>query len=296
MQETSNGHYTAGCLESTDGEIRLLDQDAVDAAYRLDDGHYTRSYAHSVFRGGGLAQECLDAGESLFAGNAGTSFGSLVDRAIPAVIAGHDLESLYAVPPEEVLSNGARRGKAYTEWKDSLDGRREISAEDWHRLNRIVANCMRHPLVADILGSTMDCQATFRHRDASGHLRKALADGVCQDFLWDFKTTSSSWDQLYRSCMDYGYLWQDAWYEDAAVACGWLPHRLKFIFAQTAKPYGVRVYTMPQDLVDQARDQIARTLDQIALRRELGYYRSAEDEEEGELVFPPWTRRSGNGD
>lgn len=289
------GRYTAGCLESSDSGMRLLDQDAVDLAYRADDGHLTRSYAHAVFKGGGLAQECLDAGESLFSGNAGTSFGTLVDRAIPAVICGHDLGSLYATPPAEVLSNGARRGKAYTEWRDSLEGRQEISSEDQHRLERIVANCMRHPLVKDILAQTLDCQATFRH-EAGGHRLKALADGVCETYLWDFKTTSSSWDQLYRSCIDYGYLWQDAWYEDAAVACGWPAHRLKFVFAQTAKPFGVRVYTMPQDLVDQAREQIARTLDQIALRRELGYYRSAEDEEEGELVFPPWTRRSGNGD
>lgn len=290
------GRYTAGCLESNSGEIKLLDQAAVDAAYRADDGHYTRSYAHSVFKGGGLAQECLDRGESLFSGNAGTSFGSLVDRAIPAVIAGNDLESLYAIPPEDVLSNGARRGKPYLEWKAALAGRQEISAEDWDRLNRIVCNCLTHPLVSDILGKTLDCQATFRHTDAAGHKRKGLADGVCEGFLWDFKTTSSSWDQLYRSCMDYGYLWQDAWYEDAAVACGWPPHRLKFIFAQTSRPFGVRVYTMPQDLVDQARDQIARTLDQIALRRELGVYRSVEDEEEGELVFPPWTRRQADGD
>jgi len=51
-----------------------------------------------------------------------------------------------------------------------------------------------------------------------------------------------------------------------------------------------------QIYLDQARDQIARTLDQIALRRELGVYRSVEDEEEGELVFPPWTRRQADGD
>lgn len=296
MASALEGRYTAGCLESTADGVVLLDQDAVDRAYRADDGYYTRSYAHSVFRGGGLAQECLDNGESLFSGNAGTSFGTLVDRAIPAVLAGKDLDSLYATPPDEVLSNGARRGKAYTDWKASLEGRLEISADDLSRLKRIVANCFQHPRVVEIFDQTQDCQATFRHTDHAGHRRKALADGVTRRFLWDFKTTSSSWDQLFRSCIDYGYLWQDAWYESAAVACDWEPHRLKFIFAQTMRPFGVRVYTMPQDLVDQARDQIARTLDQIALRRELGVYRSVEDEEEGELVFPAWTRRCADGD
>jgi hypothetical protein len=290
----TGGHYTGGCLDASTRQ--LLDQEAIDRAYRQDDGHYTRSYAHAVYRGGGLAQECLDNGESLFSGNAGTSFGTLVDRAIPASIAGVPLSDIYAVPPDEVLSNGARRGKPYLEWKANLGSKQDVTAEDYWRIQRILDNCARHPVVVDIFDATQDCQATFRHTDAAGHQRKALADGVTELFLWDFKTTSSSWDQLYRSCMDYGYLWQDAWYSDAALACDWPPHRLKFVFAQTVKPFGVRVYTLPTDLVEQAREQIARTLDQIALRRELGYYRSDEDEEEGELVFPPWTRRNGHGD
>lgn len=287
---TATGNYTPGCILVSDGVKTLRNQAEIDNAYRLEDGHLTRSYAHSVRRHGGLGQEMLDNGESLFSGNAGTDFGSLVDRAIPAVICGIDLERLYAVPPDEVLSNGARRGKEYTAWKAGIGDRLEISGADWYRLTRIVGNVCRHPAASAILADTEDCQATFRWTDEAGHRRKSLADGVTPRYLWDFKTTSSSWKDLYRSCMDFGYLWQDAWYEDGAIACGWEPHRLKFIFAQTAKPFAVRVYTLPQDLVEQARVQIRVTLDQIALRRELGLYRSSEDEEVLELDFPAWTR------
>lgn len=282
--------YTPGCLDSSSGSKRLLDQEAIDQAYRIDDGYVTRSTAHAVFRGGGLAQEILDRGGRLFAGNAATDFGTLVDRAVPAMIAGHSPDKLYAVPPEEVLSNGARRGKPYQEWKDSLDGRTEISGGDMHRLTRILDNLARNRAALDILAATEDCQAAFRYCDAAGHKRKALADGVTPDYLWDCKTTSSKWRELYRSCLDYGYLWQAAWYADAAVACGWPDHGLKFVFAQTAPPYAVRVYTLPEDLVERARLEIAVTLDQMALRRDLGVYRSAEDEEEMELDFPAWTR------
>lgn len=286
----ATGNYTAGCILVQEGFKTLRNQAEIDAAYRLDDGHLTRSYGHSVRKYGGLGQEMLDNGESLFSGNAATDFGTLVDRAIPAVVCGCDLESLYAVPPDEVLSNGARRGKEYLAWKEQLGDRSEISSADWYRLRKIVANVCRHPAVREILEATEDCQATFRWTDAAGHRRKALADGVTPDYLWDFKTTSSSWKDLYRSCIEFGYLWQDAWYEDGAIACGWEPHRLRFVFAQTAKPFAVRVYTLPQDLVNQAREQIRVTLDQIALRRELGLYASQEDEEVLELDFPAWTR------
>lgn len=286
----ATGSYTAGCLEQRESGAVLLNQAEIDAAYRVDDGHFTRSYAHAVFKGGPLAQEALDNGEQLFSGNAATDFGSLVDRAIPMVVAGVALEDHLAVVPEEVLSNGARRGKAYTDWVEDNADKSIITASDWWRLQRIVRNVTRHPAASAILEATTDMQATFRHVDPSGHRRKALADGVTLDFLWDFKTTSSDWKSLWRSCVDYGYLWQAAWYVDAAMACGWDHHSLKFVFAQTSKPHGVRVFTLPEELVEEARDKIRATLDQIRLRRELGVYSSPEEDEECELEFPAFLR------
>lgn len=282
--------YTPGCLVSTNGTRQLLDQEAVDRAYRLPDGYLTRSYAHSVFKGGGIVQEMLDNGEQLFSGNAGTEFGTIVDRAIPMVVAGVPLQDRFAVPPDDVLSNGARRGKPYTEWKAENAGKTEVSPADWWRLNRIIDNLARCRRATEILDETQDMQATFRHTDIAGHRRKALTDGLTPDFLWDFKTTSSDWKSLWRSCDDFGYLWQAAWYVDAAMACGWEHHSLRFIFAQAVKPHRVRVKTLPEELVEMAREQIKVTLDQIRLRRELGAYRSPEDDEETELEFPAFFR------
>lgn len=290
METVAEGSYTPGCIKNSGGTKVLLNQDLVDAAYRVDDGHLTRSYAHAVYKGGGLAQEALDGGEKLFAGNSATDFGTLVDRAIPMVVCGTPLGDYYTVPPDEVLSNGARRGKEYLAWKAENAGKTEVSAADWWRLNRIISNLARCQAASSILEVTTDMQATFRHTDSSGHKRKALADGVCDDFLWDFKTTSSEWKGLFRSCIDYGYLWQAAWYVDAAIANGWPHHSLRFVFAQTFRPHAVRVYTLPEELVEQARDQIAETLNQIAMRRELGMYRAIEDDEVTELEFPSWTR------
>lgn len=286
------GTYTPGCLGD---DKALLDQEAIDRAYRLADGHLSRSYAHSVFKGGALAQEALDNGEQLFSGNAGTDFGTIVDRAVPMVVAGVALESRFAVVPEEVLSNGARRGKAYTDWVADNADKTVLTAQDDWRLRRILQNVSRHRDAAAILEATTDMQAALRHVDAAGHKRKALTDGVTPEFIWDFKTTSSDWKQLWRSCVDYGYLWQAAWYVDAAMACGWDHHSLKFVFAQTFKPHAVRVYTFPEELVEQAREQIKVTLDQIRLRRELGVYRGPEDDEELELEFPAFLR-GGNHD
>lgn len=284
----ANGNYTPGCI----GEDRqLLDQEAIDSAYRLDDGYLTRSYGHSVWKYGGVGQELLDRGESLFSGNSGTSFGTIVDRLIPALICGKTIDDLYAYAPDEVLSNGARRGQAYTQWKADLGPRRDLSRDDFFRARAIAENTLKHPAAGRILHCTMDCQGAMRWEDDAGHKRKALLDGLTPDFAWDFKTTSSDWKNLWRSCDDYGYLWQAAWYQDGLIACDITDEPLKFVFAQTFRPYAVRVRTLPPDLVDQARDEIRETLAQIALRREIGVYSSPEDDEEGELEFPAFMRR-----
>lgn len=288
--DTATGSFTPGCLQKRETGTVLLNQAEIDAAYRRDDGHFSRSYAHAVYKGGALAQEALDNGERLFSGNSATTFGSVVDRAIPMVVAGVALADHFAVVPEEVLSNGARRGKPYTDWVADNADKTVLSGEDWWRLQRIVRNVTRHPAAREILEATEDMQATFRHVDSHGHKRKALVDGFTPDFVWDFKTTSSEWSQLWRSCDSYGYIWQAAWYVDAAMACGMDHHSLKFVFAQTSKPHAVRVRTIPEELVERARDQIRVTLDQIRLRRELGVYSSPEDDEECELEFPAFFR------
>jgi hypothetical protein len=281
--------YTPGIL-GKDGEIQS--SAAVDAAYRVDDGHLTRSYAHTVFRDGALAQEMIDNGEVYFAGSSATDFGSIVDRAVAMTVAGVGYADLFIIPPSEVLaSDGSKKGKKYTDWRDSQDPESTILTQaDLEKLNRVMANTLNNKAVREIFDDTKDCQAAFRWTDENNNKRKALADGMTEKFLWDFKTTSSPWWKLTTSCYEYGYFWQDAWYEDAAIAHDYEPHRLRFIFAQTVKPYAVRVYELDQDVVDKARKQIDSTLHQIQLRKELGIYRSIEDDEVLTLDMPAWAK------
>jgi hypothetical protein len=289
--------YTPGVISGNGGVKTLLDQAAVDAAYRVNDGYITRSTAHSIHRFGGMGQRALDNGERLFSGNAGTDFGSLVDAAIPLMVCGQSLSANYVVPPEDVLSNGARRGKPYTEWKASLPaGARECTADEFFKIDRICCNTAQHPVASELLDSAVDMQGSVRFQDEDGHKRKALADGMTPDLWWDFKTTRSEWPQLWRSFVDYGYLWQSAWYSDAAVASGmWERFNMPFIVAQTFAPFSVRVFTLPEELLEKAREEIARTLDVIRMRRSLGVYAEAADMEVVELEFPKWIGGANDG-
>lgn len=250
----------------------------------------SRSYVHQIFRHGGKGQMLLDRGDKIFSGNRGTEVGSLMDAAWEAVVAGKDWRSLFVEPPREVLAkDGSRRGQPYKDWKASLPpGAMELSSDDRRRLELMWEAVRSHRRATELLESTTACQRSVFWADRSGHKRKALWDGCNSELVYDLKTTSSDITDIGKSFINFGYAWQAAWYSDSAYEVGYEPFSMPFVVVQTVPPYHCKVVRIPDEFVDQARDQIARTLDLIALRRETGEYLSEEYGEEEELKMPAW--------
>jgi hypothetical protein len=238
--------------------------------------HVSRSKA-SRYRGvrGGRAQRYEEVkGKRLFEGNAGTTFGTLVDVAFEAEARGLDWRSRCAVAPAEVLtSNGQRRGNAFTAWKESLPaGAIECSMVDFVKVADIIESLREHKIARQLLESIKHTQYSVFWRDADGHDRKARPDGLNDDEWFDLKTTSSEWHELKWSFRRFAYNWQAAWYTDAAIAAGWKPFRFRFVVVQTFAPYDVAVFSLEDEAIENARHEIKKTLDDIKYRRESGIY------------------------
>lgn len=238
--------------------------------------HVSRSQA-SRYRGvrGGRAQRYEEVkGGKLFEGNAGTSFGTLVDVAFEAEARGLDWRSRCAVAPPGVLtSNGQRRGNAFLEWKASLPADAiECSASDFVKIADIVESLKEHKIARQLLESIKHTQYSVFWRDEDGHDRKARPDGLNDDEWFDLKTTSSEWHELKYSFRRFAYDWQAAWYLDSAIAAGWKPFTFRFIVVQTFAPYDVCVYELEKDAIENARHEIRKTLSDIRQRRETGIY------------------------
>lgn len=251
----------------------------------------SRSYVHQVYKYGGTGQKLLEDGVSLFGGSSATTLGSDFDELWEVSAAGRDIDDLFEVAPVDVLSAaGQRRGKAFDEWKAELakSGKREVSREIYNKLRLMWAAVLANDRAMELLRTTVSCQKSVFWEDANGHKRRARWDGECPDLVYDVKTTSSSWDDLAKSFLNYGYFWQAAWYQDSAYQIGFGTFRMPFICVQTVPPYECRVWVPPVELVDAAGQQIDRTLDQIALRRETGEYLPADYGKEAELVVPAW--------
>lgn len=263
------------------------------ADYFSQNDFLSRSYLHSVARFGGEAQRWMDQGYSLFSGNAATKLGSKFDSLVMGICEGRQLGDMLQVPPPDVLaSNGSRRGKAYDEWKAkaAAKGIIDCNAEEAWQLERMVEHLLDNPAAARLVEETNETQVSVFF-ECHGHRCKVRPDGCTPKLWWDLKSTSSTWDKLFRSVFDFGYPEQQWLYTQAAIAIGYEDFRMPFVFVQTVPPFACHVFYLPEKLVVDAGVRLLRVMEEVRLRRETGVYEPADAGEITELQIPAWALR-----
>ena len=251
-----------------------------------------RSFLCSVQKGGGEAQLWMDQGRSLFGGNSATTTGSEFDEIVTGVLGGKKFDDMVAVPPDDVLgANGSRSTKAYKEWAANQTGICVTADKKWQYAKMLDA--MRgNDSVYELMTLTTRTQLSVFF-EAYGHRLKVRPDACTEGLWWDLKTTSSPWDRLFRSALDYGYLEQDRLYQQGAYAIGYPPFRMPFVFVQTMPPFCCRVFVLPEQMVAEAGKRLISTMEEVRLRRSTGAYVPADAEEIQEMAFPQWATRQG---
>ncbi len=258
--------------------------------YRGEKKFDSRSTIHSIHKFGGEAQMWIDTGKSLWGGNSSTAKGSEFDAIITGILEGKRFEDLVVVPPDEVLgANGSRSTKAYKEWAASQTGVC-VTADQRDQYAKMLDAMRGNDSCYELMTLTVETQVSvfFEHE---GHLLKTRPDACTKSMWWDLKTTSQSWDKVYRSVIDYGYAEQEWLYVLSAMAIG-MPHfRMPFVFVQTTPPYGCRVFYLPEQMVENAGRAMLNTLEQMRLRRSTGHYMPADAGEIQELFIPNWAMK-----
>jgi hypothetical protein len=261
--------------------------------YHSQNDFDSRSFIWSVYRYGGAAQKHMDEGHSLFSGNSATSLGSDFDTLVMGLCEGNNTEGMLAVAPESVLGkDGRRAGNAYKEWEaDALkQGKIPCNEEYRFKLVAMAESLLGCPPALRCVEETTETQVSVFF-ETNGHPVRVRPDGCTPGYWWDLKTTSSSWDQLYRSIFDYGYAMQEALYVRGAMALGLDWHRMPFVFVRSVPPFDCHTFWLPMDVVEEAGKQLDRTLELIRLRRLTGEYMPADHGEITELLIPQWARK-----
>jgi hypothetical protein len=264
-----------------------------NADYHAMNDHLNRSFMTAVDKYGGEAQQWMDQGHSLFAGNKATTLGSRFDTLISGACEGKAFNEIVAVPPAAVLaSNGARRGTKYDEWKAqaAAKGLIDCNAEEAWQLEVMYDHLFANDAARQLVEETTETQVSVFF-ELNGHRCRVRPDGCTPDLWWDLKTTSSTWDKVFRSAIDFGYAEQEWLYCAGAKAVGMDHFRMPFVFVQSMAPYGVKVFYLPVEIVEEAGLRMTRVMEEVRLRRETGIYESADAGEITELQFPMWASK-----
>jgi hypothetical protein len=275
-------------IDVSNGPVKIVGMEG--SVYHSLKQFDSRSFLLAVSKGGGEAQRWLDQGYPLFTGNSATKRGGEFDEIVMGMCAGKTFDSLVCIPPDEVLgANGSRSTKAYKEWEAAQTGICCTADQAWV-YRKMIEAMERNSAAKALMDQTSETQLSVFWQEVNGHLLKVRPDGVTPDLWWDLKTTSATWDRLYRSVFDYGYAEQQWLYCRGAEQIGYEPFRMPFVFVQTMPPYACHVFYLPDDLVEEAGQRLLSVMEEVRLRRSTGVYMPADHGEITELEIPAWAR------
>ncbi|NBT35322.1 MAG: hypothetical protein EBT03_07260 [Betaproteobacteria bacterium] len=259
-----------------------------NADYRAADG-FSRSYLHAVATQGGDAQRWMDLGHPLVPPSNSLQLGTLFDMVVESIIGGKSIDDLLAVPPSSVLAkDGSRRGKAYDEWASNVNG--IVCSQDTEfKLRSMIDSLMSCQPARRLVEGTTETQVSVFF-NCGKHRVKVRPDACTPTIWWDLKTTSSKWDGIHRSVVDYGYAEQEWMYVQGAMAIGYEHHRMPFVFVQTMPPHGTRVFYIPEEAVATAGTRMLNAMEIASLRISSGCYEDVD--EIVEMTIPRWANRT----
>lgn len=189
-----------------------------------------------------------------------------------AVLEPERFEAEYVCAPD--LDKRTKAGKeAFAEFQAKHDGKTALEINEYCSIC-VLANTVRtHPRVNRLLSEGQP-EVSALWKDEEFQIRcRARFDWLTPDgWLIDLKTTQdASAGAFARSCANYRYHVQAAWYLDAyqQASGGDLPLGFIFIAVEKTAPYGIALYELDAEAVEQGRQLSRRDLARYAAAREM---------------------------
>lgn len=174
------------------------------------------------------------------------------------------------VIPDDVLSNGAKRGKAWTEFAEAHEGEIMLKPGEFKAVENCAAAIKADPMAGELLKSgwperAFTCRDEERGLDLRckvDWLRTAPAGWIVVDLKTNGKSTSVQ--KVAYAMDDFGYARQGYFYRKVLAANGIELAEFVFAFVHTDPPHHVDCYRIDEDFRNQAQDEVERALDGIA--------------------------------
>ena len=204
----------------------------------------------------------------------------------------------YIVAPD--VDRRTKDGKAA--WQMFIDANPDktiLSYDDWISITCMAREVLLHPTASDLLAGRKDTELSMTwHMSAAGESIpcKARIDALnyADACIIDIKTTTdASPEGFARAVANFQYHIQAAWYLDACNMNDMdIPsvETMVFIAVEKAAPYGVGVYVLDEDSINEARRRIRNALPRYAVCAAQNRWPSYDDGIQT-LSLPRWAVR-----
>lgn len=180
-----------------------------------------------------------------------------------ATLEPHTFPNLFAVAPDVNARTNA--GKAEVEaFRQANAGKSILIAEDAEHVGAMSKAVRSHALAAALLSDGQAETSIFHTDEHTGELVKVRPDWMVEDLLVDLKSTEDATPEAFaKSCWNYRYYVQAAFYLDVANAAFGLERFRSFVFIVCEKkpPYQVAVYVADKQMIEAGRVQYRRDLE-----------------------------------
>jgi hypothetical protein len=189
-----------------------------------------------------------------------------------------------------VWRGGRRQGKTWESFVDSLPSSATILSEAEYERCLAIRDAVRsHPVAGEYLDSPGEAEKTLLWTDPDTLIAcKARLDWLMPGTVVDLKTTKAIDQRRFaRTCADFAYHGQAAFYSAGAEAETDQPHGFVFIAVESDAPHDVAVYELDDDSRWAGECLVGSLLAKLKACRESGDWPGAYPAPET-LTMPPW--------
>ena len=292
------GHLQAACSPLDSGnytnhvgaDIRHAES---NADYHADETHRSCSRVKTLLDSPALYYQRYIAKSLPPYQSSALDHGTLVHRWLEE---GDGFLSTLVSPPASTLTATGQVGKDAEKWakNEAPANATVVGPKERAQILAEVAAIKSNPAAAELIAEITAHEVSIRWTSADGHRLKCRADAITPHCWIDLKTTRDA-DILvewWRSCLQFKYHLQCAWYMRGMEACGLTPTPLRFIVISTSLPHDCQVVVLPEAVITEGQRLMDKALADLRLREDLDWWLPDQHGEVVELSFPAHALRS----
>lgn len=191
------------------------------------------------------------------------------------------------IPRSALNAQGHKKGRAWTDFKATLNGRLAIKPEERRRLTAVHNAVFANELANGLLQHDGNNEVSIFW---DGILpRRSRLDRLAPPFIVDIKTTEQM-SRWVHTANEKEYYRQAAYYLHAATHISKDIERFIFVAVQTVAPFHVRCFEYSVDDISDAMGEINADLHELARRIEIDRWHDDRELGINEISIPRWKK------